>query len=165
MILQVCGWEFDVDMTATMEYSTSEAEEHCLCGYCRNFYASIDDTYPQIRPFLAQFGVDPEAPDELVPYTPTLYQAYYSVSGKILKSRENITLDNGLEVGIEPLEKVNINTGLKEPCFVISIGLMELPWVLDEAAEDVVSPANEPSFLKKIWNRILGRNYRDVISQ
>ena len=51
MVLKIDDWVFDVDITATMEYSTREAAAHCDCAYCRNFYAAVDDTYPQIRRF------------------------------------------------------------------------------------------------------------------
>ena len=57
MIIKIDAWKFDVDLNATMAYSAQEAMDHCTCGYCRNFYASVDIVYPNLRPFLAEFGV------------------------------------------------------------------------------------------------------------
>ena len=100
MIIEIDGWKFDVDITATMEYSANEAAEHCDCGYCRNFYASIDREYPDLRPFLTQFGVDIEAPDELLPYDfpgEMDYDGYYAVCGWILTAgKEPIRIGQAL---------------------------------------------------------------------
>jgi hypothetical protein len=43
------------------------------------------------------------------------------------------------------------------PHFVLSLEELELPWRLEEPLKDVISPANEPSFLKKMWDRLLDR--------
>ena len=165
MILEIKDWVFDIDITTTMEYSAKEALEHCTCAYCRNFYAAVDGKYPELRPFLAQFGLNLEAPDELIPYTSTDYQAYYAVAGRILQAGNDFARDVGLDVGVKTAgaaEEVNINTWIREPYFFICTDFLELPWVLDEPEDDVESPANEPSFLKKIWNRLLGKSGSDI---
>ena len=48
----------------------------------------------------------------------------------------------------------------KAPYFVLWVGPMNLPWVLDEPLEEeeIVSPANQPSFLKRMWNWLLNRS-------
>ena len=155
MILQIDDWKFDIDMTTTMEYSAGELAEHCDCAYCRNFYATVDDTYPKLRPFLAQFGVEVEAPDEMMPYTPTYIENWYVVSGTILQNgRQPIVVDG---VNVLPLsaEKALMNTACPKPYFVLSVGTMDLPWILDEPMEEVVSPANFPAFLKRMWDKLL----------
>ena len=99
MILEIGDWIFDVDMTATMEYSATEALEHCLCCYCRNFYGSVDERYPGLRPFLAGFGVDVEAPDELMPFfPPSECVAFYAVSGRILQEGQGPLLADDLAI-------------------------------------------------------------------
>jgi hypothetical protein len=50
-----------------------------------------------------------------------------------------------------------------EPYFALNTGFMELDWVLEEKMEDVASPANEPSFLQDMTNRILGLFPKDNI--
>ena len=164
MIVKIDDWIFDVDMTATMEYSAKEAVEHCDCGYCRNFYAAVDETYPQLRPFLAQFGLDLEAPEELMPFDPTLYLACYAAEGHIVKRGQPLIMVDGVKVMPESAQDAMINSGLHAPYFVLSVGPMALPWVLDEPMEDVISLANLPSFLKRMWDRLLRRQKKDIMS-
>ena len=164
MIVKIDDWIFDVDMSATMEYSAKEAAEHCDCAYCRNFYASIDDAYPHLRPFLAQFGVDIEGPDELMPFVATLYAAAYAVEGRIMQFGQSSIRVDGVAVTPEKAQDAMINCGCKNPYFIISVGTMVLPWVLDEPMEDVISPANEQSFLKRMWDKLLRRQNKDIMS-
>ena len=164
MILSIDDWIFDVDMATTMAYSAKEAAEHCDCAYCRNFYAAVDDIYPQLRQFLAQFGLDLEAPEELMPFEPTLYLACYAAEGRIVKRGQPLIMVDGVKVMPESAQDAMINSGLHAPYFVLSVGPMTLPWVLNEPMEEVVSPANEPSFLKKMWNRLLGRTPKGISS-
>lgn len=159
MILKIADWEFDIDMERTMAYSAAEAAEHCDCAYCRNFYSAVDDTVPALRPFLAQFGLDIEAPDVLYPYdveTRMWYTGEYVVFGRILQfGKEQIRVENACNPYIYP---VNIaKYSFDSPYFVLCLEELEIPWVLDEPMTDVVSPANEPSFLKKMWNKLLGK--------
>lgn len=164
MILQIGDWTFDIDITRTMEYSAAEAAEHCTCAYCRNFYASVDEKYPNLRPFLAQFGLDIEAPDEMLPFDgpqEMWYENVYSVSGRIISGAEHTFTVDGVEVRIYSENKLHINQTIPKPHFFIGVGIMVLPWVLDEPMEGALSAANEPSFLKKMWDRLLSRRKKD----
>ena len=156
MILGLDDWKFDVDIARTMAYSASEAAEHCTCAYCRNFYAAVDQDCPQLRPFLARFGIDVEAPDELMPYDiqdRMAYEGKYAVFGKIIQfGKDRISVGNA---SIWPMNDRNLD--LPEPHFVLSLEELMLPWVMAEPLKDVVSPANEPSFLQEMWVRLLGR--------
>ncbi len=154
MILEIADWKFDIDLETTMEYSAQEAKDHCNCAYCRNFYAAIDGIYPELRPFLAQFGLDIEAPDELMTFTPTMYHSVYAVFGVILKTGSRLDI-SGISVDIGEDEQISVCC--PKPYFTIGIGTFEIPWVLDEPFEDVISPANDPSFLKRMWSKFLGR--------
>ena len=141
-----------------MAYSAGEAAEHCTCAYCRNFYAVIDTAYPRLRPFLAQFGVDIEAPDELIPYEPpTQMTAFFGISGKILRAGKGPLSVGNLLIYPETAEMANVNTFLSEPYFFLRTDMLRLHWVLDEPMEDVLSPANDPSFLKRIVDKLLSR--------
>ena len=165
MILEIDGWKFDVDMEATMEYSSNEAKDYCNCAYCRNFYAAVDNAYPNLRPFLAQFGLNIEAPDELMPFDMEDrmdYDGVYAVAGRILHVGDELLQVDGLRIA--PELDSQIDHSQLEPCFYLAIDNIQLPWVLDEPMKDVVSPANFPSFLKKMWNKLLGRQPKSDIT-
>ena len=156
MILRIEEWIFDIDMERTMSYSASEAAEHCDCAYCRNFYEGIDCYAPGLREFLVKFGVNIEAPDVLYPYDiydDMFYDGEYVIFGNILQAgNDGITCGS---VRIYPQEKTtHLHQG---DHFAIFIEGLQMPWILDEPLSDVVSTANEPSFLKKMWDRLLNR--------
>lgn len=164
MILKIADWEFDIDMERTMAFSADEAAEHCNCAYCRNFYAVVDRHCPQLRPFLAQFGVDVEAPVELECFDVQRWVRYvgsYAVFGRILRFGKKPFVVGSAE--IEPA--IHCEFALEEPYFMLALDGLELHWELDEPFEEVISPANEPSFLKRMWNRLL-RNLKsdDILS-
>ena len=159
MILQIADWKFDIDTERTMEYSAAEAAEHCDCAYCRNFYAAVDQYYPQLRPFLARFGLDIEAPDELMPYDymgKMYYDGVYMVCGRILQTGASPMEISDLTICATAGDgQIRINHHCPQPYFALDVGTIELLWVLDEPIENVVSPANFPDFLKKMWNKLL----------
>lgn len=170
MILQISDWKFDIDIAQTMEYSGAEAAEHCDCAYCRNFYAAVDTQYPELRPFLVQFGIKIEAPDELMPYDyegKMYYDGAYMVCGRIIQSGEKPMIIRDVCIcataGNSPSDAIDFNHNCPEPCFALDISTIVLPWVLDEPMEETVSPANFPSFLKKMWNRLLSRAKKNKI--
>ena len=152
MILQIDDWKFDIDMARTMEYSSKEAADHCDCAYCRNFYAGVDKKFPDLRPFLAQFGIDIEAPDEMLPMIgdELLYDPTYKVFGSILQTGR-YELQAGICNFVARTENPEADYFLLD-CYEVC-----LPWILDEPLEGVLSPANEPSVLKKMWQKFLGK--------
>lgn len=156
MILQIDDWKFDIDMAATMEYSSVELAEHCDCAYCRNFYATVDVTFPKLRPFLALFGVEIQAPEELMPFDlpdGMSYDASYAVAGRILSRGKGLLFLDGIYIA--PEVDPQIEHSKLYPCFYLTIDDLVLPWVLDESMEEVVSPANFPAFLKRMWDKLL----------
>lgn len=152
MILQIDGWKFDIDMVRTMEFSAREAAEHCDCAYCRNFYAAVDGNYPQLRPFLARFGVDIEAPEEMLPVIDTelLYDPTYKVYGKILSF-------GSYEMACGSCSLIARKEDADADWFLLDCYGVILPWILDEPLQEVVSPANEPSLLRRMWQKFLER--------
>ena len=154
MILQIDDWKFDIDMEKTMEYSASEAKEHCSCAYCRNFYAAVDRSFPEFRPFLAQFGLDAEAPEEMNPVFyedgSILYDPRYLVFGRILRygSYE-------MEAGF--CHFVARTEGDETDHFYLDCYEVLLQWTLDEPLDAVISPAPEPSWLGKAIKKWSGR--------
>lgn len=165
MILELKDWLFDVDIAMNMECSSKQAADHCMCGYCRNYYATVDASYPHLRPFLQQFGIDIEGPDELCPFEPTIYEATYLINGRICKKGTlPLYLDN-TPLYIQSDAESDLETERKSPYFTLIFGLMELPWILNEPTDEVSSPANEEAYLDRMWNKLLKRSGEEICSQ
>ena len=163
MFFEIGDWVLDVDVPFTMELSVSQAQEHCTCGYCRNFYAAVDTCFPSMRPFLAKFGLDIEGPDELCPFEPTIYEATYIVQGSIRQKGTMPLYIDGIPLIIKTALEADLGTEHPQPYFALCIGLMELLWVLEESQEDVISPANEAAYLERMQNKLLARAENEEI--
>lgn len=166
MVLQIADWIFDVDIPATMDYSAHVWEDHCTCSYCRNFYETLDNAYPQLRPFLENFGMDSLTPEEMSPIEPTLCIVSYCISGKVVKNGIYPIDIDGVVLTVSADESNPLyEPPFGKPFFILTTGLLELPWVLDEDMDEVISPANEPEYLQRMMNRLLeNADYNDVIS-
>lgn len=161
MRLRLGDWIFEIDMAATMEYSGKEAAGHCDCAYCRNFYAAIDRGYPTFRSALSTFGVDAEAPEELMPYDvdgAMIYDGVWAVCGKVIREGEGPMVLDGITIHPDATNHRNVNCWCPEPCFLLDISGLTLPWVVDEPLGEVVSPANTPSFLSKMWDKLFEKS-------
>lgn len=143
MLLQFGDWKFEVDKEATSQRTSTYSFDHCQCGYCKNYYDVIDQAYPQLRPAMEQFGIYLEGPCELMPFEPTLMLACYRVDGAI-KQWGN----SGLYISGIPL----IPEAGDENTFLLWVGEMRIPWMQEEAPEDVISPANLPEFMERMQN-------------
>ena len=165
MLVKIADWVFDVDIPATMTYSTGIWEDHCTCGYCRNFYETLDGTYPSLKPFLKQFGMNSLTPEELSPIEPTLCIISYCISGKVV-TPGLYPLDSGEVIFSVTTDAVNplYEPSFGKPFFVLTTGLLELPWVLEEDMDEVISPANEPEYLERMMNRLLENSGEDIIT-
>lgn len=155
MIFTVDDWVFDVDVESTQRYTQKNLQEHCECGYCRNFYSTIDDYAMKLRPFLAQFGADVEAPVDFLPVEPALCMVSFAVCGKILQRGSGSVDLDGCTLTVETQEDVDYKLSCPKPWFVFTTDYLELPWILDEDPDEVVSPANEPECLERMWKKIL----------
>lgn len=81
-----------------------------------------------------------------MPFEPTLMLACYRVDGQILQWGKAQLSVKGVPILPE--------AGDSET-FLLWVGELELPWLQNEAVEDVVSPANLPEFLERmqeIWH-------------
>lgn len=164
MQITFADWQLNVDIERTMEISSGQAKDHCTCGYCRNFYAALDHHYPSVKPFLARLGINAEAPDELCPFEPTICEATYIVQGSIQRAgTQQLYIDN-VPLCIRSAEQSDIYTEHPKPYFTVCIGLLELPWCLDEPMDQVVSPANEEEFLDRMQAKLLQRLTSETIS-
>lgn len=145
MILEFADWRFRVDVESTMERTTQYSLDHCGCDYCKNYYDAVDRTYPHLRSFLTQFGINIEGPSELMPFEPTLMLACYRVDGEILEWGKTELFISGIPVVPETSENGT---------FLLWVGELELPWIQEINVEDVISPANLPEFLarmQEVW--------------
>ena len=163
MLIELADWKMDVDIPLTMLLSDKQAREHCTCGYCRNFYAAIDSVYPMLRPFLLKFGIQVEGPDELCPFEPTIYEVSYIVQGRVMHEGKQPLYIDGVPLKIQTSQQSDICTEHPEPFFVLSVGLMELPWLLEEPMSEVISPANEEEFLSRMQKKLLARIPNDSL--
>lgn len=154
MILKIDDWIFDIDPEKTMEHSSFAVNSHCTCGYCENYYRSVEMAYPELRPFLERFFADIQGPSEMYPIEPTLYLLGYKVNGRILR------------FGCGPIlvEQVPVMPQLlDDEHFMLEVGEMELPWVMDEDMDEVLSPANEPEFLERMYRKLFQRGFYGML--
>lgn len=150
MILKIDDWIFHIDPVKTMEHSSFAFRSRCTCGYCENYYRSVEDAYPELRPFLEQFCVNIQGPSEMYPFEPTLCLLGYQVNGAILRFGRGPIMAGGVPVMPRPMEG---------ELFMLEVGEIALPWVLEEDMDEVVSPANEPEFLENMFRIMLRRGY------
>jgi len=141
LILSFGDWQFQVDVDATSERTRGYSYEHCQCAYCKNYYDAIDTAYPELRPAMEQFGIHLEGPCELMPFEPTLMLACYRVDGQILQWGKSRLYVSGIPI---------IPESGDDKTFLLWIGELELPWLQEQAMEEVVSPANLPEFLERM---------------
>lgn len=155
MIFTIGDWIISVDPEKTKAYSDQKMQDRCQCGYCQNFCEAIDDAYPELRPFLVTLGVHIEAPNELMPFEPTLFEATYCVCGSILQRGQAPISLGGCSVKVLEYSELDFDTHCPHPCIAFVTSVLELPWVLAENMDEVISPANDPEYLQRIWNRWL----------
>ena len=142
MFLQFSDWFIVLNTELNVVNSAEERENHCVCPWCRNFYRTVDAAYPDLRCFLSKFGAHIEAPESLQPVTKELYQATYCVEGKILRYGSEPIFVDDLPITIESDEQFGV--------LLIQVGLMNLPWVLEEKQEEIAFPSGSfewPSYL------------------
>ena len=153
MIIKIDDWIFEVDPTKTKAHSTAAVQNHCNCGYCENFYRTVDLEYPNLRPFLDRFFNEIEGPSEMYPFEPTLCLLGYKVFGRIVKAGVGPMMVDGVPIMGEVIDG---------DTFKLEVGELELPWTLDEDMDEVLSPANEPEFLEKMYRILINRNGGDI---
>ncbi|MBQ6840188.1 MAG: hypothetical protein IJO45_05810 [Oscillospiraceae bacterium] len=155
MIISIQDWIFDVDVDATANYCSDVIADPCVCGYCRNFRSAVKEAYPSLDPLLSRFGSRVDAPEELMPYEPTVFEGSYCISGVILKTGTEELRCDKCSLSVLTAEQTDYETACPRPYFVLRTNSLELPWVLAEDMDEVVSPANEPEYLERMWDRLL----------
>ena len=153
MILEIDGWKFQVFDVTTRKHYAREVAEHCTCATCRNFYQTVDQVYPELRPFLARFGVHVEAPDEMTAPIQTMCDCYYAVCGKILETGESEITVGSTKVFPQTSEEAMVNTEMDEPYFFLFISPLNVPWILDEPMEEPDTPEKKQNTIARILGR------------
>lgn len=152
MIVTIDDWKFEVNVEDTRAHSSFSAIRHCTCAYCENYYRGVKYACPGLKRFLEDFGVDIEGPVEMYPFEPTICLVVYRVTGKILEyGREAIMVDH---VPVLPKPEDALQ-------FKLEVGEMQLPWLMLEDPDEVVSPANEPEFLERMYEKLFERRSGD----
>ncbi|MBO4938316.1 MAG: hypothetical protein J6C98_04870 [Oscillospiraceae bacterium] len=149
MTIRIDDWIFDVDPVKTKAHSEFALNSHCTCGYCENYYRGVDLEYPGLRAFLDRFFVEIEGPSEMYPFEPTQYLLAYKVNGRIVQAGAAPIMVDGVPIMGEIID---------DDTFKLEVGEIELPWILDEDMDEVVSPANEPEFLERMYQKMIQRN-------
>lgn len=155
MVITLNDWVFDVNVDATMEYSNSITKDYCQCGYCRNFRSAAHTSYPGVHDLLRKFGNQISTPEELMPFEPTVYEGSYCISGTILQRGQQPIHYGQCRIWVLSQSETDYETECESPYFVLRSEALELPWVLDEDMDEVISPANEPEYLQRMWSRLL----------
>jgi hypothetical protein len=151
---EIADWCFDIDITATEAATTQNSTDHCECAYCKNYYETVEITYPALCGFLKSLGINLNGPSELMPFEPTLMLACYRIQGSVIQWGEASLAIGGIPLTVE-LGEIG--------SFLLWVGEMELPWVQNESVEDVISPANLPDFLSRMRDVWLLRHGDDGI--
>ena len=149
MIVAIDDWKFEVNVEDTRAHSSFSASRHCTCAYCENYYRTVERVYPNLCPFIARFGGHILGPVEMYPIEPTLYLSGYRIFGRVLRAGNAPFMVDGVPVMPDIRE---------DGIFMLEVGEMELPWVLEEDMNEVISPANEPEFLEKMYRKLLSRS-------
>lgn len=82
-------------------------------------------------------------------YCVNYYLAIYPVQGRVL------------QFGCAPIMVGGTPVTVEFDCsgtFKLEVGYIPIPWLLKEPMDEVVSPANEPEFLEKMYRKALGRS-------
>ena len=150
MTITVEDWVFDIDPVKTREHTAFAVNSHCTCGYCENYYRAVGREYPDLIPFLDRFFLDVEGPSEMYPFEPTLCLVAYKVFGRIVEAGSGPIMVDGVPI---------MGQLIDENTFKLEVGEIELPWILEEDMDEVVSPANEPEFLERMYRIMIKRNW------
>ena len=92
------------------------------------------------------------------------YDSVYMVSGTILSIAHKPLRVGDVLISPKAANDTQVNHSCPAPCFALDVGTVSLPWVLDEPLVETVSPANFPSFLKRMWKKLLGKAPKDSIN-
>lgn len=119
--------------------------DQCDCAYCRNYYKTFINKYPEITSFLEEFGLDINYPLEAMPEKEILaesdkndktmeYTVYFPVKGEIFEDELIIRIENTKLRILKGSDSKNPcpNPKMEEPYLLLELNSIKLPWILDE---------------------------------
>ncbi len=138
---------FNIDIEKTKDYY--QQRTLCECDECQNYYRQAEDTFPTLKKFLSDFGIDIARPDEICSTYHSGVVEYdavaYTAIGECIKCGEyEIDMkDGGLFLNLV-INKSPVFPNEQEDiqCFEIVIYNIHLPWVLEtphKAQKDKIS--------------------------
>lgn len=136
------GLKINNDYVTTKAYRF-KYERQCDCAYCRNYYRTFKEKYPQTSALLESLGLDSDYPLEIMPFqydersNEREYFAFYPVKGTIDQDEIKVDLE-GLEIHVfkgSPEDNPCPNPQMEEPYLLIGISGIKLPWVVDADSE------------------------------
>ena len=135
------GVEIPVDVEATQAYRDKYCTP-CGCSYCRNFLKAFPEHMPEIVRFLERFGIQADLPIEIMEYgrdeakAVSYYAAFYAIRGELpAESLEGRAGDLPLLLYRKDSHTDYCNTDMPNPCFILRVDSIPLPWVLGEDYE------------------------------
>ena len=154
-IIEKEDYIFDVDIEKTKEYYATTTV--CDCDECQNYHRQVANTFPKLKNFLLDFGIDIARPDEICSTYNKGVVDYHAVTytavGECIKfgKYEFDMEDGGLFINLV-INKTPVfpNEQGDRQCFEIFIYNIRLPWVLETPHEE---ERPKMSFLTKI-NRL-----------
>ena len=152
MIFEIGPYTLDVDVEKTREANAliDFSNQGCVCNICQNYTPAIMQVDPVVLNFIAQFGLDPRRPSEVMGYDvregTMLCGAYYHIVGTIIKTplpewvigpsgekqfnpERHIVVTEHAELWFES-ECHLVPKGFPEPVFQMEIAI-KIPWVMD----------------------------------
>jgi len=126
-----------IDRDATFQYHDM-FNERCGCSYCRNFFTGFAIHYPKTVQLLKSFGIDIEYPLEIMEFgyvrdkINLLYSAHYAVKGMLPPEKVEFIRDGATIICNSRANAVYSNTAMSDPCFIVEIQNLYLPWLLNE---------------------------------
>lgn len=157
-------WEFDVDITGTRNYYDTIIP--CDCDPCSNFQRTVQKYYPQLDPFLSQFGICITHPEECCWWegskkeTSVSYVVYYTLNGEVIsESSYEIDLDQGIHIVVQNYKKPDKDSSAETSYFVFGVFNIELPWTCDSDFYQCFKIKEERKglyerFIKGLWLKI-----------
>ena len=143
-IIEKEDYIFDVDIEKTKEYYRTRTL--CDCNECQNYYRQAENTFPKIKEFLFDFGIDIARPDEICSIYHKGQVEYYVVAytavGECIQCGEYEfdTKDGGLFLNLV-INKTPVYPNEQEDrqCFEIVVYNIRLPWVLEEPHKEEIT--------------------------
>ena len=157
-IIKKEDYVFDVDVEKTKEYYSSKTL--CDCDECRNFYCQAENTFPKLKNFLLDFGIDIARPEEIHSTYNKGMVDYHAVSytavGKCIQcgQYEFDIEDGGLFLNLV-INKNPVYPNEQEDtqCFEFFIYNIRLPWVLDTPHEEERPKITFWTKIKQLFNK------------